>query len=97
MQAAAIYPGTGDWRNLRLQEGRHVVLSYLSPGSIGSGVSRRGLNPEDQMQYHKWDSRRALKAYYRMAADVLSRDFVQVNPGHYLRKQIYNRYRAAFR
>lgn len=97
MQAAAIYPGTGDWRKLKPQEGKHVVLSYLSPGGIASGVSKRGVNPEDQMQYHKWDSRRALNAYYKTATKILSKGFVRINPGHYLRKRIYNSYREAFR
>ncbi|MBI4044095.1 MAG: radical SAM protein [Candidatus Diapherotrites archaeon] len=97
MQAAAVYPGTGDWKHLRPQESRHVVLSYLSPGGIASGVSKRGTNPEDQMQYNKWDSRRALNAYYRVAANILGKGFVRVNPGHFLRKRIYNRYKEAFR
>lgn len=96
MQSAAVYPGTGDWRQLKPEEGKHVVLSYLSPNMIASGVSKKGVNPEDQMQYHKWDSQRALKVYYQTAADILSKEFKRINAGHYLRKRIYDKYREAF-
>ncbi|GEM_PF-2705740 len=96
MQAAAVYPGTGDWRKMKPQEGKHVVLSYLSPDDLGSGVSRKGVNPEDQMQYHRWDTKKALNTYYRSAEKILGKGFVRVNPGHYLRKRIYFKYREAF-
>jgi radical SAM superfamily enzyme YgiQ (UPF0313 family) len=89
LQAGAVYPGTGDWKAMSPKKGTHVVLSYLAPGHLASGVRRRNLNPEDQGQYLHSDWEFALRKYYATASKLLGRHFVRMNPGHFLRKEIF--------
>ncbi len=96
LQAAAIYPSTGDFKELPKDEQDHLTLSYLVPNHPASLVSSEMVNDEDKMQYHKWDEAKDLAKYYDLVPKVLGDDYVQINPGHYLRKSIFEKHKAAF-
>lgn len=95
MQAAAVYPGTDDWRNMGAEEKRNVVLSYLRPNFPASRVSTTDINPEDKMQYGI-DDPPEIEKYYKKANETLRGLFMKLNEGHYIRKDIYAAFPNSF-